>query len=202
MRTLWREAGRSPGDTEHSTVLDLEARFPLTPRGKNKARLLQERFAFCTSAHLPLVTHTQLWGTPNAATVGVPKSRLPYLNTYSISWLQGGTSKDVIWCPPQAGPRRRTALSLCFWEYVFPWKRAASGKDPLRWGAAVCCNTLVWQRRLRRPCSCPGQRPGALTEGASSRVQDFYESQTCRRGPVPSSVCSWFYQLPFLIKLI
>lgn len=95
MQTLWREAERTPGDTEHSTVLDLEARFPLTPQGKNKARLLQERFAFYTSAHLPLVTHTQLWGTPNAATVGVPKSRLTYLNTYSISWLQGGTSKDV-----------------------------------------------------------------------------------------------------------
>lgn len=90
---------------------------------------------------------------------------------------------------PQAGPR----LSLHF----LPWKKAASGKDPLCSGLAAYCNTLVWQRRLQRPCSCPGQQPGALAEGASSRVQVFYESQACTRGLMPSSVCSWFYQLPF-----
>lgn len=31
MQTLWQEAERSPGNTVESTVLDLEAGFPLTP---------------------------------------------------------------------------------------------------------------------------------------------------------------------------
>lgn len=156
--------------------------------------ILQERFAVYPSAHLPLVTHTRLWGMTNAATVKCPKEQTD-ISKCLFNLLAAGWHLKRCYLTSQAGPRR-TALGLCFWEYVFPWKRAASRKDPLCSGVAAYCNTLVWQRRLQCPCSCPGQQPGTLAEGASSRVQDFYESQTCVRGPIPSSVCSWFYQPP------
>lgn len=126
-------------------------------------------------------SHTRLWGTK-------PKS-------YPVSGLQSSILRCYL--TPQADPR----LGLCFWEYIFPLKKAASRKAPLCSGVAAYCNTLIWQRRLQRPCSCPGLQPGALAEGASSHVQVFYESQTCTRRLMPSSVCSWFYQLPFKIKL-
>lgn len=169
---------------------------------KDEQRQILQESLLSTQAPICLWLHTHNFGEHRMLQLllSVPKSEPIYLNAYSISWLQGGISKHVIW-PPGRSQEENSSPSLLL-EHVFPWKRAASGKDPLCSGVAVYCNTLVWQRRLRRPCSCPGQRPGALAEGASSRVQVFYESQTCTRGPMPSSVCSWFYQLPFLIKLI
>lgn len=64
-----------------------------------------------TSAHLPLVTRTQLWGTPNAATAGVPKTDAIQIPIQFLG-CRVAPPKMFSDMPPthtQAGPRRRTA---------------------------------------------------------------------------------------------
>lgn len=68
----------------HGTTSNLEAWLPLS-LGVNKVRFCWRGLLF---TQVLLIGHVQLQGTP--------KSRLLYLNVYSISCLPGGISKDVI----------------------------------------------------------------------------------------------------------
>lgn len=134
-----------------------------------QSEILLERFAVYTSAFD--------W---TCATPGNTKKQAVVLKCV-FHFLSAGWHLKRCYLTPQA---EREQLCLHFRVYIFPWKRAASGKDPL------CSAPLLFPaprsgRALQHPrtagqavasCSHPGQQPGALAEGASSRVQVSFMS--------------------------
>lgn len=123
--------------------------------GVNKVRFCRRGLLFI---QVLLIGHVQLWGTA--------KSRLLYLNMYSISCLPGGISKDVIW-----HPKLEENSSVFILRYTFfPGRGQPVGRTlcalprccSLHPGAAVHCNTLAWQGRLRHPAAVLGSSQGLL----------------------------------------
>lgn len=154
MQTLWQEAERSHGNTLESSVLNLEAGFPLTPKDE-----LRE---VCSFPRCPFAAgHTRLWGTK-------PKS-------YPVSGLQSSILRDVIW-PPRPIPgsvfafgntffHRRKLLAgkpLCAQEWLhvatLSLAEKAAASLQLSWVAArgsrrrcfIPCPSLLWVPDLHK----------------------------------------------------
>lgn len=146
METLWLEAKRCLQDM----ALHLIWKHVFLYHWGEQGEILQKRFAVYTSAFD--------W---TCATLGNSKKQAVVLK-HVFHFLSAGWHLKRCYLTPQDG---REQLCLHSQVYVFPWKRAASGKDPL------CSAPLLFPaprsgRALQHPClageaaascSCPGQ---------------------------------------------
>lgn len=198
-RKLFGEGQKDLLETQHALCLIWRHRFPSHHEGWTKqdfggevCHLPKHAFAFGYA-------HTTL-GNAECCKKNCPlkcPTEWTDISKWLFNLLAAGWHLKRCYLTPWLVPGGKCISVFTFGSTVFHGRGQLAGKIPLHSGAAGYCNTLVWQRRLRCPCSCPGLQPGTLAEGASSHVQVFYDSQTYIRGPVPSWVCSWFYQLPF-----
>lgn len=150
MQTLRQEVERSCGNTVESTGSRIFF---------NSMR--DELREVCCLPKCPFASgHTQDFGEHNVLQLwSVPRRRHNQRLIQSLGCRVA--FRKILSDPPQAGPR----LSLLFWEYIFPWKKAASGKDPLYSGVAAVATPWFG----RGGCSVPAAVLGC-SQGLSPKV--------------------------------
>lgn len=152
MQTLWQEAERSRGNTVESTGSRIFF---------NSMRDELREVCCLPSARLLLVTHTTLGNTMGC---NCEASRRADITKGLFNLWAAGWHFERSYLTPPGWSQAQSS----HWEHIFPWKKAANGKDPLCWGVAAIatpsfgrggCSSLqlswVAARGSRRRCFIP-----------------------------------------------